>query len=172
MADAARKIAEVTNLDGDTAEVLGLLHDIGRYVGPTAMLHIYDGYSYLKREGYEDAAQICITHSFPIQDIHYYIGANDCPEDVFQEVKEVLHNAVYTEYDRLIQLCDSICLPEGVCLLEKRLLDVAMRHGVKENTVENWKAIYEIWRHFKGKSGKNLYTLFDNVVENTFGVKL
>ena len=172
VAGAARKIAQVSGLDGDTAEVLGLLHDLGRYTGPTAMLHIYDGYLHLKKKAYEDAAQICITHSFPVQKIDYYIGANDCSEAVYEEIREVLDNAVYTDYDRLIQLCDSICLPEGVCLLEKRLLDVAMRHGVKDTTVENWRAIYKIWQYFEEKSGRNLYTLFDDVVENTFGIKM
>lgn len=169
VARAAEAIAEACGMDKNSAKVLGLLHDLGRYKGVTAMMHIYDGYEFLKNAGFEDAAQICITHSFPIQDISVYSGENDCPQEVYRQVTEVLSNAAYTDYDRLIQLCDSIALPQGVCLLEKRLLDVALRHGVNDQTVPKWKAIFDIWEYFSEKSGINLYSLFDEVVEVTFG---
>ena len=39
------------------------------------------------------------------------------------------------ECDRLVQLCDALCLPAGFCLMEKRPVDVAVRYGVHPHTV-------------------------------------
>ena len=165
---AAKQIAKVSGLDPDVAGVLGLLHDLGRYKGVTSMMYIYDGYLYLMENGYPDAAQICITHSFPIQNIQVYSGSNDCSDEVYSKIQRILYTSVYTDYDRLIQLCDSIALPQGVCLLEKRLLDVALRHGVNNYTVPKWKEIFNIWNYFTQLSGMDLYSLFDEVEQVTF----
>jgi len=66
VARAAGEIAIACKLDKETAQVIGLLHDLGRYKGVTAMMHIFDGYEYLLNEGYEDAAQICILFRYKI----------------------------------------------------------------------------------------------------------
>jgi len=168
VARAAGEIAAVCGLDKETAQVLGMLHDLGRYKGVTAMQHIIDGYEFLLKEGFEDAAQICITHSFPIQDISVYSGENDCSPEMYRKITHILFHARYTDYDQLIQLCDSLALPAGVCLLEKRLFDVALRHGVNEQTIPKWKAIFNIWEYFTIKSGTNLYDLFEEVESITF----
>lgn len=169
VARAAGEIASACGLDRETAEVLGLLHDLGRYKGVTAMMHIYDGYELLLKDGYQDAAQICITHSFPIQDISIYSGENDCSTTIYNQIISILEKATYSDYDRLIQLCDSLALPEGVCLLEKRLLDVSLRHGINSQTVSKWKSIFKIWDYFSQKSKVNLYSLFEEVESVTFG---
>lgn len=171
VSEAAGRVAAKTGLDEERARVYGLLHDIGRYKGVTSMMHIYDGYRYFMEKGFEDIAQICITHSFPIFDIAYYSGANDCSEEVYEEIKELLDTYEYTKYDALIQLCDSIALPEGVCLLEKRLIDVAMRHGINETTIAKWEKIFEIKEMFEKEMGESIYTLFPEAVGNTFGMK-
>lgn len=41
-------------------------------------------------------------------------------------MEHFVKNAVYDDYDRLVQLCDSLALPSGFCLLEKRFVDVAL----------------------------------------------
>ena len=65
-AEAARAIAErCPDMDGDTAYVMGLLHDIGRREGFKYLQHTLDGYRFLTDMGYVDAAVICLTHSLP-----------------------------------------------------------------------------------------------------------
>ena len=63
-AHCAEKIAQYAGLDPDKAYVLGLLHDIGRKFGKRHLGHVSDGYSYMMSLGYDDAARICLTHSF------------------------------------------------------------------------------------------------------------
>lgn len=168
VAHSASVIAEHSGLDSERAYTLGLLHDIGRYKGVSAMMHIYDGYRLLKDDGYEQAAQICITHSFPSQVFEEYSGQNDCAKEIEAEIRAILKNAVYTDYDRLIQLCDSLALPSGLCLMEKRLVDVALRHGANDRMLDKWKKLFEIFNDFQKRMGKNLYSFFPDVVQNTF----
>ena len=73
------------------------------------------------------------------------------------------------ELDRLIQLCDSICLPQGVCLMEKRLMDVAMRHGTPACGLNKWRAYFRIKAEFESRLGYSVYELFPEASAVTFG---
>ncbi len=117
------------SLDPKRAYILGLLHDIGRRAGRTGMRHVIDGYVYLSDLGYDAAARICLTHSFPYQNPRAVFGEWDCTDQEFQLMSDALMNITYDEYDRLFQLCNSLALPEGFCLIEKRLIDVFLRYG-------------------------------------------
>ena len=67
------------------------------------------------------AAQICISHAFMIQDIDTSIGVFDVSDEDYLFMKEFIANAVYDDYDRLVQLCDALAMPTGFCLLEKEI---------------------------------------------------
>ena len=172
VAGAARTIAQAVGMDGNAAYVLGLLHDLGRYEGWTYMRHIYAGYKVLIDKGFVDAARICITHSFPLQDIGSYVGdndQNDCTSDEYIIAKNVLENAVYDDYDRLIQLCDSIAGGTGVVLMEKRLISVALRYGTNPMTRAIWQELFNILQNFSDMVGTGgVYGLFPDAPANTF----
>ena len=155
-------------LDPDRAYVLGLLHDIGRRYGSTGMRHILDGYHFLANEGYEGAARICLTHPYPVEG--EIVGASkwDGSPQEFTFVRNYLEGIQYDDYDRLIQLCDALCLPNGFCLLEKRLLDVAMRYGVNEHTINRWKGFFAVKARIEQAIGVSVYRLLPGVVETTF----
>lgn len=166
---ACRNIAEkCADLSADKAYILGLLHDIGRHAGVTSEKHLIDGYRYCKELGWDKAAQICITHAFMVQDIRTSIGKVDMPEQDWEFVGKFVENAVYDDYDRLVQLCDSLALPSGFCLLEKRFVDVTIRYGVHTVTVERWQKTLEIKRQFEQKMGCSVYAVLPGVVENSF----
>jgi putative nucleotidyltransferase with HDIG domain len=170
VAGAAEAIArEHPDLDAETAYVLGLLHDIGRQEGVTDMRHAMDGYRHLDGLGFPDTARICLTHSFPIKDTGAAAGKWDCPAEDRQFVQDYLDDIEYGPYDRLIQLCDALALPSGYCLLEKRLVDVALRHGTNDFTSSKWKAVTELLQEFDRSVGGSIYRLLPGVVENTFG---
>ncbi|MDI6881043.1 MAG: hypothetical protein QMC95_13370 [Desulfitobacteriaceae bacterium] len=71
-------------------------------------------------------------------------------------------------YDELIQLCDALTTPKGFCLLEKRLVDVALRYGVNDLTVLKWKATFEIKGKFEAVIGRPIYNLLPGIEETTF----
>lgn len=169
VAEACEKIASrCENLSAEQAYLFGLLHDIGRYAGVSSERHLIDGYRYCMERGWEKAAQICISHAFMIQDVGTSIGEFDMNDEDYLFMKEFVANAVYDDYDRLVQLCDSLALPTGFCLLEKRFVDVTIRYGVHPATIDRWKKILEIRELFEKQIGCSVYTLLPGVVENSF----
>lgn len=168
--EAAKLIArEDKELDENIALVLGMLHDIGRRYGVTSMRHSIDGYNFAIEKGYSLLGRICITHSFPYNNVDSVFGKWDCSKEELSFVRRYLESIEFSAYDKLIQLCDAIALPTGCCLMEKRMLDVALRHGVNEYTVVKWKATFEIQEYFEERIGKSIYSVLPKVVENTFG---
>lgn len=147
------------NLDADTAYILGLLHDIGRREGVTDMRHIIDGYTFMLSLGYDNCARICLTHSFPYKDILSYNGQNDCTTEEAEFIKSFIKNTEYDDYDRLIQLCDALALPDGATYIEKRLVDVVIRRGFNNLTIPKWKAFLELKDYFDKKTGTDIYKL-------------
>lgn len=168
VAENARLIAEKTNsMDCDKAYVMGLMHDIGRRAGVKGILHIFDGYDYMMSVGQEEIASICLTHSFPIKDVDTFFGKYDCSFEQKKFLQHFLANKQYDDYDMLIQLCDAVSLPNGACIIEKRFIDVALRHGLPDFTIEKWKAFMNVKKHFDELCGCNIYTFLPNVLENS-----
>ncbi len=167
---AARNFAAaLRDLDAEAAYVLGCLHDIGRREGHGNMRHLLDGYRFLHAQGYEDAARICLTHSFPARDIHEFFGKWDCPAEDAAWLERYLAGTEYSAYDRLIQLCDALALATGFCLLEKRMVDVALRYGTPPAIIAKWQATLAIRDELEQQLGRSIYGLLPGVVENTFG---
>jgi len=169
-AGAAQAIAgQHPGLDPQAAYIMGIMHDIGRREGVTDMRHALDGYRFLMEKGYPDAARVCISHSFPVKDLNSAAGKWDCTADEMDFLRDYLSTVVFDEYDRLIQLCDAIALPTGFCLVEKRLVDVALRRGVNEYSIPRWQAFLDLQQHFENVIGQSIYKVLPGVVENTFG---
>lgn len=168
VAENARRIAEHTDcLDPDTAYTIGLLHDIGRAAGVSGIRHIFDGYDRMNELCQPTIARICLTHSFPLKNIHDFQGSFDCSKQQLAFLQCFLDSCSYDNYDRLIQLCDALSLPSGACILEKRLVDVALRHGINDLSLEKWSAFLQLKQHFDRLCRCNLYTLLPNVLENS-----
>lgn len=167
---AGKAIAERhPSLDSETAYVVGILHDIGRRAGyGHHMRHIIEGYNFMMAEGFADAARICMTHSFPLQNINAVFGRWDCTAEEKDFAEKYITELEYDEYDRLFQLCDGLALPSGFCLLEKRMMNVALRYGLNEFIVPKWKATFDIKAHFETLLGHSIYQVLPGVIENTF----
>ena len=164
----AKLIADkIDSLDSNQAYVMGLLHDIGRREGNKSILHTIYGYNYMMGINQKEIARICLTHSYPIQDVNTFLGKFDCTEEQKLFLSNFIKNTVYDDYDRLIQVCDAISLPNGACIMEKRLIDVALRHGLPDFTIDKWKSFLELKKYFDKLCDCNIYSLLPNVIENS-----
>jgi len=167
-ADNARRIAErIPGIDPEKAYIMGLLHDIGRREGVTGMRHLIDGYDYMMSLDQPELATICLTHSFAAKNIEFFEGKHDCTPGQKQFIKDFLDDHEYDDYDKLIQLCDAVSLPEGACIMEKRFVDVALRYGVRDYTTERWRGYLELKKYFDALCGCDIYTLLPGIVENS-----
>lgn len=165
VAMCAGKIAEECNMDSEKAYVFGLLHDIGRRFGVKHLGHIYDGYQYMNRLGYDEVARICLTHSFQIQNLKDYIGRFDITEEEQKRLEQQLMQITYDDYDLLIQLCDSLATGERVVNIAERINDVEQRYGYYPPKKK--EKIFELQTYFEGKMGKDLYSVILEYMVNT-----
>lgn len=155
-AECAERIAAACgDMDPERAYVLGLLHDIGRRFGKGDMRHVVNGYNYMMELGYEEAARICLTHSFPAGNIQEYVGRFDVSRQETEDIICLLEHCEYNDYDRLIQLCDGISLPKGPVSIEERTDNVAVRYGYYPP--EKKKAYYRLKEYFEDKMGEDIY---------------
>lgn len=159
-AHCAERIArECGDLDPDKAYILGLLHDIGRKFGARHLGHVSDGYSYMLSLGYDEAARICLTHSFNGRSLDDYIGKFDTTPEERKLIQDALEAVSLDEYDRLIQLCDSIAGSEGVLDIEERMGDVKRRYGSYPQ--QKWDNNIKLKEHFEEKMGKDIYAVVE-----------
>ena len=158
-AHCAEAIAARSGMDSEKAYVLGLLHDIGRKFGKRHLGHVSDGYSYMMSLGYDDVARICLTHSFNEKDISKYVGKFDTTEEETSLIKDELNAIELDDYDRLIQLCDSIAGAEGVMDQIERMTDVKNRYGDYDQ--EKWDTNIRLRKHFEDMMGEDLYVVVD-----------
>lgn len=159
-AHCAEKIAEACEgMDPEKAYVLGLLHDIGRRFGVRHLGHVSDGYTYMMSLGYDEAARICLTHSFNNLTTDEYIGKFDTTDEELDLIRFELGKVAADDYDRLIQLCDAISGSEGVMNIEDRMGDVRRRYGSFPQP--KWDANLRLKTYFEKKARKSIYDLVE-----------
>ena len=159
-AHCAEKIAKACgDMDPEKAYICGLLHDIGRKFGVRHMGHVSDGYSYMMSLGYDEAARICLTHSFKNKRIDDYVGKIDTTEEELKMIVDILKELEMDDYDLLIQLCDAIAGAEGVMNIEDRMNDVKRRYGHYSQT--KWDSNLALKKSFEDRMGQDIYTVVE-----------
>ena len=154
-AHCAERIASRCGMCPEKAYVLGLLHDIGRKFGKRHLGHVSDGYSYMMKLDYPDAARICLTHSFNEMKIEGYVGHFDTTEEETDLIRTKLAEVVPDDYDLLIQLCDAISGAEGVMDIIERMSDVKRRYGDYDQS--KWDRNLELRAYFEDRMHMDLY---------------
>ncbi|MBE5777857.1 MAG: HDOD domain-containing protein [Clostridiales bacterium] len=163
---AARNIArKVPGMDAEKAYIAGMLHDIGRRVGivdiPT---HVYEGFKYCMEKGWDDAARICMTHSYPLMKAGFDYEPHTAEE---KAIKEYICGTEADDYDKLVQICDAVATDYGFVILEKRFVDVIRRYGIMEGYIRGWEATFENKGYFEGKMGCSIYEVLPDIGKTT-----
>ncbi len=160
-AHCAKRIALACgDLDSEKAYIFGLLHDIGRKFGVRHLGHVSDGYSYMLSLGYDEVAQICLTHSFNNQTTDEYIGKFDTSDVEYELIKNALAIVKMVDYDKLIQLCDALAGSECILDIEVRMEDVKRRYGFYPK--EKWNSNMALKKYFEQKIGKDIHEVVES----------
>lgn len=159
VAHCAEAIAAASGLDPDKAFALGLLHDIGRRFGKRHLGHVSDGYSYMMELGYDEVARVCLSHSFNDHTLAAYVGSRDTSPEETTLIETQLAAMTYDDYDRLIQLCDTIGAASGVVEAEARMEDVRRRYG--DYPQNKWDINLALKAHFEQLAGCSIYDLVE-----------
>jgi hypothetical protein len=65
----------------------------------------------------------------------------------------------FDEYDRLIQLCDSLAEASGVVDIEERMADVKRRYG--DYSQNKWDINLALKAHFEQLAGRSIYDVVE-----------
>ena len=161
-AHCARKIARAcSGMDAEKAYIVGLLHDIGRKFGVKHLGHVYDGWRYMSELGYDEAARICLSHSFNEGKLENYIGKFDITEEETEEIRQALSEMEFDDYDKLIQLCDSLAAAEGVVDMKDRMEDIRRRYGRYPQS--KWDRNMELKAYFEQRADTDIYTIVGGI---------
>ncbi len=160
---AARNIAHlIPGMDEEKAYIVGLIHDIGRRVGIVNIpKHVYEGYKYCMEKGWDEAARICMTHSYLFMKDEFQYEPQT--EEEITIKKYILDCGEADEYDRLIQMCDALAADYGFVILEKRFVDVTRRYGIMPDYIKGWDVTFGIKEAFEEKMGCSVYDVLPNV---------
>ena len=163
---AAKNIAEkVPGMDSKKAYIIGLLHDIGRRVGVVNIpTHVYEGYKYCMEKGWNEVARICMTHSYLLMQKEFDYEPESENE---KAIKDYIMNCEPDDYDKLIQLCDSLAVDYGFVILEKRFVDVTRRYGIMEGYIKGWEVAFEIKEYFEARMGCSIYDVLPDIGKTT-----
>lgn len=160
----AEAIASRSGMDPEKAYVLGLLHDIGRRAGIGQLKHVYFGWKDMNDLGYPDVARVCLTHSYNAHCFSDDLAICDITPEQTDELRKALDTCVYDDYDRLIQLCDSIADANGVVDNQERMTDIKNRYSSYSQA--KWDKNLELLEYFQNKVGCDIYTLCRNWRKN------
>ena len=169
--NAAGRLAKALKLDEDKAKTLGYIHDIGKFHcefirDDGALTHGIAGYKYLKELGYdEEYIEICITHSYLNNDIKCVADINNTNGTEYDFQRNYVLNHEYSIYDKIINICDLMCT-DKILTVEKRLIDILIRHGIFENTHYHLVETMKLKKYFDELLGHDLYDLFPEIKEN------
>ncbi|MBR1648392.1 MAG: HD domain-containing protein [Alphaproteobacteria bacterium] len=161
VAKAASKIASrIPGMDEEEAYILGLLHDYGKKINEKkeGIFHGRVGYEELLKMGYGEAAQICLTHTFPIKNF------DDSEYSYPQDWKDWLHKALalieYSDYDYLIALCDKFFEGLSMVSIEKRVAGIKKRYNLDDKQAETLlDESLRLKDYFDKKTGCDIYDI-------------
>ena len=139
------QLASMLNLNEKYAFNYGLLHDYGRkYIHD--FRHIIKGFESLIDLGIEEESKACLTHSF-INGKRFFnneVAPKDYKyknDEVFEnkdDIREILSDSKYTEYDKILNIADLMATSNGITTPYNRVLDIATRR-IKIETSPNRK---------------------------------
>lgn len=163
VAAAAEKIAAcIPGMNGEKAYVLGLLHDYGKRIGEREenRFHGQEGYEQMMFLGYPDAAQICLTHTFP--DKNFDRGQYSFPDEWIEWAREKLAGTVYTDYDYLIAFCDKLFEACEMVSIEKRIEAIVERYGLNADQRDLlYRESIGLKKYFDEKTGDDVYRILE-----------
>lgn len=168
VANISKILAHHLSLDENSVYIFGLFHDIGRMFSKninTSANHGLDGYRYMQNLGFPEVARYCITHEFLSKERlskydNILFKKNSIEDKEF--ILNFIQSIEYTDYDRIVQIADSLATKEGYVMLEQRVIDLMRRKGNFEYMFDSFKQYYNLKKYFDKKIGTSIYDIIPN----------
>jgi len=134
VSSAARRLADIIAkrgiaVDPERAEVLGLLHDLGRSRGHT-LRHGIEGYLLARKEGLREEARICLVHVLKGHSLEDAVALGMLTE---QERTGLLRNGWQPRElsleERIAILADALSSDTGLSSIAEKYANARQRYG-------------------------------------------
>ncbi|HUW95597.1 MAG TPA: HD domain-containing protein [Anaerolineae bacterium] len=131
---AARHLAELISqrgypIDVDKAEVLGLLHDLGRSREHT-LRHGIEGYLLTRAEGYEEEGRICLLHILKGRTLDQAVRLGMLTrEEEVQLEREGWSSSEPSLEEKTATLADALMSDTGLVPIEQKYANARRRYG-------------------------------------------
>lgn len=165
----AEKIANVLgNVDSEKVWILGVMHDAGKiHERLEQRFHGLVGYEFFKDKD-DEIARISLTHTFHFNRIPPYEKVERMffgKKDDYEFVKDFLEQHPANEYDKIIQMCDSLANCSGYVTLEQRGEEFSQRYGIP---VPDYMACgaNQLKDYFDKRLGCDIYSLYSELPAN------
>ncbi len=162
----AEKIANVLgNVDSEKVWILGVMHDAGKiHERLEQRFHGLVGYEFFKDKD-DEIARISLTHTFHFNRIPPYEKVERMffgKKDDYEFVKYFLAKHPVNEYDKLIQMCDSLANCSGFVTLEQRGEEFAQRYKMP---VPDYmiKGAYQLKDYFDKRLMGDVYSFYEDI---------
>ena len=104
-------------------------------------------HKYCMKKGWDEPARICMTHSYLRMQEEFSYEPETEHEKAIRDY--IMSCGEPDDYDKLIQLCDSLAADYGFVILEKRFVDVTRRYGIMEGYIKGWEIAFKIKEDFE-----------------------
>ncbi len=163
VAFVAATIAPAAGLEIEKAYILGLLHDFGEYIEKTVAntFHGTAGYDEMLKLGFDEIAQVCLSHSFfdadfTPQDFPAYNSAQ------IVRAAKLLKQKDFDDYDRLIHLADMMVISDKISTIEDRMAMISAKYHLSpELSEKKYQQAMNLKTYFDKLCARNIYSFFD-----------
>ena len=143
VAEMAKLLATKMGIeDPERVYVLALLHDVGKVAEKEKeVFHGVLGYRLLKVKD-KEAADICLTHMFPLNKIEGYDKMDRYffyKEKDYDLVRDRLQSAPLTDIDRIIQFADFVSFGDRYVTIEEKTEVLNKGRGMPEFALNNMR---------------------------------
>jgi hypothetical protein len=169
---AARRLAEIISRRGHTvdperAEVLGLLHDLGRSRGHN-LRHGIEGYLLARAEGLRDEARICLVHVLKGRSLQDAVTLAMLTE---QERSDLVESGWQPRElcleERIAILADALISDRGLVTIEEKYTSARLRYGAQLHHYEDEAWVKRLGDEISELLGKRPY----DALKETRGAK-
>lgn len=152
--------SHIPGMNMEKAFVLGLLHDYGEIVSAIDKnaFHGTSGYYLMQEMEFDDVARICLSHTFPNPD--FEVNDYVYPKEELIKAKALLSMIKYDDYDRLIQLSDSLVRDYKNVTLRSRLVYVKEKYGITTAALKKkYREALRLKQYFDRKCHNDIYKI-------------
>lgn len=171
---AMEAIAKQTHtINPMAAKAMGFLHDVGKmdvstYPFFNGEKHAHDivGFDFLIKEGFPDVAYGALTHSLLSGNLDndYNRAMFFYNEKDIKRLKDLLKNHLYTDTEKLLQLCDWIVQKDHICTIENSYEFIKKYYGYYECLDDCLKKAMEIKKYFDKICKTDIYQICEAAI--------